>query len=500
VVLFLIALLCKTSVVMFPAVLLLYAWWRRGRVERRDGLAVLPFFGPALVFGVATIWFQQHHAIFGADLEIGGLISRLAGAGVASAFYAQKILIPVGLAPIYPRWHFAPPGALQFLPWAAWGGIAAWLVARRSLRGAVFGLICYLLLLFPVTGFIPMAYLRISWVADHLAYVPMLGLIGAAAGGLRWALSKPARPAWRAIGPDAGRRRPVALYLLVVLAIAFLAVASHRQAAIYRDDETFWREAIQRNPQAWLARNDLGLVLATSGRWPEAIEQYRRGIGLKPDFAELHNNLGTALAGIGRFDDAESEYREALRLAPDYLFARINLGSALAQSGRPEEAIAAYELALRLRPDDAEIRGDLAFAQYRLANDLGNSGRLADAIVHYQEAVRLKPDYAEARANLGLALAGSNRRSEAVAQLQAALRLRPDYPEAHAYLGFALAGAGRFLEAIEEYRAALRHGPGSADLHYNFAAALRAAGRSEEAAAEFEKAARLESGAEGGRN
>ena len=42
--LFLVAMLCKTSMVMFPMVILLFDWWKRGRIGWKDLKASLPFF------------------------------------------------------------------------------------------------------------------------------------------------------------------------------------------------------------------------------------------------------------------------------------------------------------------------------------------------------------------------------------------------------------------------------------------------------------------------
>jgi len=49
--LFLVAMLCKATMVMFPVVILLYAWWKRGRVGVRDLAGNAPFFALSVVLG-----------------------------------------------------------------------------------------------------------------------------------------------------------------------------------------------------------------------------------------------------------------------------------------------------------------------------------------------------------------------------------------------------------------------------------------------------------------
>jgi tetratricopeptide (TPR) repeat protein len=506
---FVLAMLSKSTVAMFPAILLLFAWWKRGRVTRREVGAIAPFFGVALVLGLVTVWFQHQRAIAGIPLGLGGWPSRLAVAGLAAGFYLAKGVLPLALSPIYPRWNVSPPSAAQFLPWLGLALAIGWLASRRgNWRRAVWlGLGWFFLNLIPVLGLVPMAYQRISWVADHLAYLSLAGLAGLAAAGAG-ALQERISP-----------RRPWPLAVGVGVICVLLAAESHRYAGVFRDEASLWTYTLERNPAAWLAQNNLGKVLYLDGRRDAAAERFRRALELYPDDAEAHFNLALVLADEGRTAEAAAEDAAALRLRPAFPEAENSVGNGHLRAGRPAEAVSAYAEAIRLNPDYPEaranrgaaylalgrlpeavadlaealrLRPDFPEAHFNLGNALQRSGRPADAIAQYREALAERPGYAEACNSLGLALAATNRLPEAVPFYEQALRLRPDYPEAHFNLGNAWAQAGRTDEAIAEYQKALRGEPGSPEAHNNLGILLAEAGRLAEAGAQFREALRLQ--------
>jgi tetratricopeptide (TPR) repeat protein len=473
------AMLCKSSVVMLPLVILLLAWWRRGRVGWSDLKAASPFLGIALVLGLVTVWFQEHRAKVDQDLGLGGIWARCALAARALLFYAGKCALPVGLMPAYPRWDAAAPGAWFWLTWLAVAILAAWAWRSRGGWGrhALLGAGFFALNLVPVLGLVPMAYLRISWVADHFAYISLAAAAGLAAAGMDLLL------VWV--------KWPATAWCAAAAVLAALALESRGLAAVYTGDESFWAFAAARNPGAWIAHDNLGLALYGRGDDGGAIAQYREALQINPGDDAVHVNLGNALARTGRPLEAQAEFREAIRIRPDDTDARTDLGNLAFSAGRFADAVREYEGVLRLRPADREVRRACAEAHYRSGNELGNAGRLAEAVAEYSQALRLWPDFVQARANLGLAFSEEGRTAEAVAELEEAVRAKPDYPEAQAYLGLALFRAGRPAEAAAHYEEALKRDPDSADLHYNLAVALRAAGRPEEARAHFEAAARI---------
>ncbi len=448
---FLLAMLSKSSVVMLPVFLLLYAWWKRGRIRAADLLAAAPFLVISLVLGLVAIRFQQVHGLAGGilALPLGGWAVRLARAGLMAAFYFSKCILPVGLMPIYPQWTVDPAAPVTWLPWLAAGAGFAWLWSRRKTWGrhALLGLGWFFLNLAPVLGFIPISHFRFTWTMDHLAYLPLAGLAGLAAAGLgaldvRWAQARPACR-WLLLGAAAA-------------GCALLAVVSRRHAAAFQSDETFWSDALARNPGAWIAENNLGNLLLARGETPAAIGHFERALQLNPAYPEAEYDLGLAYAGSGRLPEAAAHYAASLRLQPGNGDGHNNLGNALLRMGRTPEAITEYTEAIRLEPGDAPAHCNLGVALLR-------TGQVEAAIAQYQEALRLQPVSADARAGLGNARARQGRLEEAIAEYGAALRLTPDDANLHFNLAVALERAGRRAEAVTQYGEALRLRPDDAD-------------------------------------
>lgn len=431
------ALLSKSSVVMLPPALLLYAWWRRGRIVAGDLRAAIPFFALSLASGLTTIWFQAHVALGEEAIgfnPFGGIGARVLCAGGAALFYLVKSILPAGLMTIYPQWPLDPA---PWWVWAAWPLLAAaaagaWTMRRGFGRHLLFGLGWFLLFAAPILGFVTISSQRFSWVLDHLAYVPLLGVVGLAAAGIDVVL--------RRVPAGVGR----CTLLGVVVVIAGFMVTSHGHAQAYVSEETLWREAATRNPHSPYAQANLAGAVRAAGRNAEAIPIFRAAIRLKPDFADAYYNLGNALRDTGDLENALAAYLEATHLKPTLALAHSNRAVVLAQLGRIDEALAACDEALKSHPNyfDALLNRGVLLARL---------GRLQEALPPLQAAVRLAPQAASAQFNLAKTLAALGTPAEALPHFEAALQASPEHPQVLAEFARSLAALGRFEQARATY-------------------------------------------------
>jgi len=451
-VLFILAVLTKSVTATLPAALLVILWWqhRRPKTEtslvsseverdlrarwqtprplRRNLIPLLPWFLIAAAAGLLTAWIEQHYV--GAEGESYALSAgaRLVIAGHAIWFYLGTLLWPAHLLFIYPRWVIGNHPDWQYAyPTAASALIIA---ACRRTRAPLAAVLLFAGTLFPALGFFNVYPFVFSFVADHFQYLASLAPLAlAAAVAARFA--------------DHPAEKP-----LILAVLAVLGTLTWRQCRVYRDAETLYRTTLAGNPACWMAHNNLGLILADSGRLPEAIEHFTAALGLRPVYPICHYNLGNALRAEGRLADAIGCYESALREQPSDPEAENNLAATLVAAGRQPAAIAHYAAALRLRPGYSDALVGLSAAELQI-------GRLADAIAAAQTALQVGADEAAARTNLGNALLRAGRTGEAIGEYQAVVKLQPQSADAYFNLANGLVHAGRLADAIAPLQTAI---------------------------------------------
>jgi Flp pilus assembly protein TadD len=409
--LFVAAILTKSVTATLPVVLLIVLWWKRGKLDfNKDVGPLVPWVAVGGAMGLFTAWVERRYiGAEGAAFSF-TLLERTLLAGRVFWFYLSKLFWPANLSFVYPRWTIGSPAWQFYLALVGMIGLGtALFVYTRRNRTLLACYLFFVVTLFPALGFFNVYPFKYSFVADHFQYLATLGVLVPCAAGLTILGER--------LG-DTGRKAGLAVL------IAVLFFLSWDQSGWYRDAYTLYTRTIERNPDAWMAHNELGLILGrVPNRVNEGIEHLQAAKRLQPESAEILNNLGVVLSDLpNRAPDAVTELQAAIKLKPDYAEAYNNLGSALAEiPGRKDEAIPAYRAAISIDPNYADAHNNLGSALSEKPE------WQPEAIRQFEDAVRLNPKLAEAQANLGIALAKTdNRTLEAVPHLQAALELRPD--------------------------------------------------------------------------
>ena len=106
----------------------------------------------------------------------------------------------------------------------------------------------------------------------------------------------------------------IGLSVLVVLGLL-----TWQQTLIYRNSETLWQDTLQKNPQSWMAYNNLGIIVTKQGKLDQGIEYFKNALTINPAHLEAYNNLGGAYTKKGRLEEAIDAYEQALSIKPNYV-------------------------------------------------------------------------------------------------------------------------------------------------------------------------------------
>jgi predicted O-linked N-acetylglucosamine transferase (SPINDLY family) len=258
------------------------------------------------------------------------------------------------------------------------------------------------------------------------------------------------------------------------------AIALHQQGRL-AEAEPLYRQAIARNPAAFMPRSCLGALCMSQNRFAEAVDLLESALVLKDGDVAALVNLGMALRYLRRPADALKPLARAVAVAPGVAEAHYQRAAALQETGQLEEARESAGRALALAPGHTN-------ALFLQALVLGDLGRPAEARTIYDRLLARQPDHIDALNNRAMLAWNTQDAGMALSDLDRAVALQPGHAASRVNRALVLGGIGRAEAALADYDQLLARSPGDAEIWNRRGAVLRQMNRDREALESFDRA------------
>jgi len=239
--------------------------------------------------------------------------------------------------------------------------------------------------------------------------------------------------------------------------LAYVMAKAEMLVAMDRRDEalTMLQAKVAYFEHSGAIRDEVGLLLVQKGRYPEAIELFRRAGILATDDLTIREHLAMALFYGKQYSESAGILSELLTSGkfekrPDLLAA---LGECQLQTGHAGQAVQNFRQASEIGPDSMGVWLGLARAELQL-----DSPRRAELALNRCLAI----DEASSQAHLllGYVQLRQDRLSEAYASFARASQLDPTDTVSLCMVGLTLDRLGRGSEAAACYQRVLKMNPG----------------------------------------
>lgn len=461
---YILALFSKTDACMIPVVLLFVLWWKRGRINSRDVLLLIPWMILGCLAALMTIHIEHGQAgANGAEFKF-TLAQHFIIAGKDLWFYPFKLFWPWPMLEVYPRWsihHLAMwewifPITAAAVPLA----LLAW--AKKIGRGPLVAVCIYGMLISPLLGFIAFTSEAYTFVADHYQYLACIGIIILVTEFIAGLLAQssasvnnvvapaPKAPIESGPGSTPWSRVNWAGICLAGLTLTALGGMTWAQCEIYTPPNRIWTHDLKYYPKSWMAMQAIGVYDFTHGNQTAGLPMLLAANRLAKGHGMLVSaDLGDAYRSLKQYHHAILYYRRSLMLASDQPFIIAHLVQCYTYVGNWTQAYDDVARGIHLYPRSAVLQNELA-------QILAKAGYAKRAIPHYLLAIKYARRNEASILALAKLLDSTGQWNKASFYYQRLITSFPTYIRGHFSYGVALLRHGQADGAVQEFRTVLQ--------------------------------------------
>ena len=206
-----------------------------------------------------------------------------------------------------------------------------------------FGILWFFITLSVESSIIPLWML----ICEYRMYLPSVGIIICVVTGVFLMIEriKDASDSSSAVS----HYLPVFLFVMSILAIGGLSVATHLRNEVWGDRIRLWEDTVKKSPGIEIAHTMLGNAYQERNMLDKAEEEFLTASRLRPNYDMAHNNLGLVYEKLNRPDKAIEQYLTAVKLKPDDATAHSNLGNIYRSLNMLDKAEDELQTAVKLK-------------------------------------------------------------------------------------------------------------------------------------------------------
>ncbi|HVN48441.1 MAG TPA: tetratricopeptide repeat protein, partial [Bacteroidota bacterium] len=337
------ALLSKAIAVVLPVLFLLYDYYADGKITKQAVMEKIPFFILSMIFGIIAVFAQYSTGARATDPHF-HLLQSFFRSFYGMVFYAEKMLLPLNLTPVYPypeMIHASYPILFWISPVMV-AAIGFCMYRFRANRLLLFAVLFALVTLLPVLQFVPVGR---AIAADRFTYLPSIGYSLLMGMSIRY-VWKRFRQAWGRI--------MVVVVSISVLAIFF--VMTQNQLMVWQNNITLWSRVLYYYPNYAEAYNDRGTAFAEQGMVVRALMDLDTAIHFDSTDSEYFVNRGLVYVHSKQYPEAVKDFSSAIKFDPQDLAAYFLRGEASRNLHAYSSAIADYSHILDRQPLVYQVR------------------------------------------------------------------------------------------------------------------------------------------------